>query len=68
MKIAKNLAQMAPIALANMKHNLNSVPKSTLSELLDLEAENLYQCVATEDHKNAIRAFLEKRTPEFKGY
>ena len=67
-KIAKNLAQMAPIALANMKRNLNSVPKSTLSESLDLEAENLYQCVATEDHKNAIRAFLEKRTPEFKGY
>ena len=67
-KIAKNLAQMAPIALTNMKHNFNSVPKSTLPESLDLEAENLYQCVATEDHKNAIRAFLEKRTPEFKGY
>ena len=67
-KIAKSLAQMAPVALANMKHNLNSVPKLTLSESLDLEAENLYQCVATEDHKNAIRAFLEKRMPEFKGY
>ena len=59
---------MAPFALANLKQNLNSVPKLTLSESLDLEAENLYQCVATEDHKSAIRAFLEKRTPEFKGY
>ena len=67
-EIARGIARSAPVALTYMKQNLNYAPISTLSDSLDFEAENLYRCVATEDHKNAIRAFLQKRAPEFKGF
>jgi len=65
--IANDLANAAPIALNYMKENLNSVPDSTLSELLDREAKNLYRCAETEDHKTAIKAFMEKKSASFKG-
>ncbi|MBI3108939.1 MAG: enoyl-CoA hydratase, partial [Candidatus Rokubacteria bacterium] len=39
----------------------------TLKDMLDLEAWHHTRCGMTEDHKEAVRAFVEKREAVFKG-
>ena len=55
------------IALAAMKQNFNAAENGSLSELLDLEARRQIETGNTEDHKEAARAFVEKRAPVFRG-
>jgi 2-(1,2-epoxy-1,2-dihydrophenyl)acetyl-CoA isomerase len=50
-----------------MKRNLNLAGGNGLPALLDLEAEGQIRCRLTEDHREAARAFMEKRPPVFKG-
>jgi 2-(1,2-epoxy-1,2-dihydrophenyl)acetyl-CoA isomerase len=65
--VAAELAGAAPLALVRMKQNLNDALRFSFSELLDREAERHTLGVATEDHIEAGRAFLEKRKPTFQG-
>ena len=65
--LGKRLAAGPPIALRYMKDGLNRALTATLEECLDLEAERMVQSAGTEDYVEAVRAFSEKRTPEFKG-
>jgi enoyl-CoA hydratase/carnithine racemase len=64
---ANRLAAGPPIALALTKRLLTNSFNVTMDEAL--EAEGMAQSVntATEDTAEAIRAFLEKREPKFKG-
>lgn len=64
--VADDLVHSAPIALRQMKANLNDAERLSFSELLDREAARHIAALATEDHIEAASAFLEKRTPEFK--
>jgi 2-(1,2-epoxy-1,2-dihydrophenyl)acetyl-CoA isomerase len=64
---AADLASAAPITLALMKQNLNDGLRTTFGEQLDREAERHVQSALTEDHREAARAYLEKRKPVFKG-
>jgi 2-(1,2-epoxy-1,2-dihydrophenyl)acetyl-CoA isomerase len=50
-----------------MERNLNAAERGTLAELLDLEAWGQIRCGMTEDHREAARAFVEKREPVFRG-
>ena len=50
-----------------MKQNFNAAENGTLAELLDLEARRQIETGSTEDHKEAARAFVEKRAPVFVG-
>ena len=50
-----------------MKQNFNAAENGTLAELLDLEARGQIATGQTEDHKEAARAFVEKRAPVFRG-
>ena len=65
--LARKLAQGPRIALALMKQHLNAAESSTLAALLDLEATHQIETGRTQDHKEAARAFVEKRPPVFVG-
>lgn len=67
MEFAQKLARGPRIALSLMKQNFNAAENGTLAELLDLEADRQVKTGRTEDHKEAARAFVEKREPVFRG-
>jgi 2-(1,2-epoxy-1,2-dihydrophenyl)acetyl-CoA isomerase len=67
MEFAKALARGPRLALAAMKQNFNAAESGTLAQLLDREAEAQVATGRTEDHKEAARAFVEKRAPAFRG-
>ncbi|HYW04824.1 MAG TPA: enoyl-CoA hydratase [Gammaproteobacteria bacterium] len=65
--IARRLAASPPLALARIKANLNDAQHVSFSEALDREAERHVRCANTEDHREAARAFLEKRPGVYRG-
>ncbi|MEM7413419.1 MAG: enoyl-CoA hydratase [Myxococcota bacterium] len=65
--LARRLAEGPTVAYRYMKENLNRAVGGDVMECLDLEATHHVHTGFTEDHRNATRAFVEKRTPEFKG-
>ena len=50
-----------------MKANINLATHTDFRTLLDREAETHLRCGQTEDHREGVRAFLEKRVPKFTG-
>ena len=50
-----------------MKENLNRAMNGEVDDCLDLEATHHVHCGETLDHKNAVKAFIEKKSPEFQG-
>jgi 2-(1,2-epoxy-1,2-dihydrophenyl)acetyl-CoA isomerase len=67
MLLARKLARGPRIALGLMKQNFNAAESGTLAELLDLEARRQIETGRTKDHREAARAFVEKRVPVFTG-
>ena len=68
MALAKRFATGPRITLGLMKKNLNTAENAAISLLsFDTEALNHSRCAQTEDHKEAAKAFVEKRAPVFKG-
>ncbi len=65
--LAERIAKGPPIALARMKQNMNLGLHSDYATLLDAEAEGMVMSAGTEDNREALKAFLEKRPPEFQG-
>jgi len=66
-EIALRLAAGPTIAFRYMKENLNRAMAGDVDDCLDLEATHHVHCGQTEDHREATRAFVEKREPQFKG-
>ena len=64
---AETLSAKAPLASALTKRIARSSAVMGFSETLTLEAELQTFCASTEDSQEAVRAFTEKRQPEFKG-
>ena len=67
MAFAKKLAAGPRVAWWHVKKNMKVAEEGTLSEALDSEAARMIRTGETEDHKEAARAFVEKRAPVFKG-
>jgi 2-(1,2-epoxy-1,2-dihydrophenyl)acetyl-CoA isomerase len=67
MALAEKLANGPSVALRYMKRNLNVAESGTLAAGLDSEAYGMLRARASEDHKEAARAFVEKLAPVFKG-
>ena len=66
-EIALRLANGPTVAYRYMKENLNRAMAGEVDDCLDLEATHHVHCGQTEDHREAARAFVEKREPVFKG-
>jgi enoyl-CoA hydratase/carnithine racemase len=66
--LAKSLAEGPSIALAYMKDNLDRAVTSDFLDSMDQEAENMVRAARTTDHKEAVRAFIDKRKPAFSGH
>jgi len=66
-EIASRLASGPTVAFRYMKENLNRAVGGEMGECMDLEATHHVHTGLTEDHRNAARAFVEKKTPVFEG-
>jgi 2-(1,2-epoxy-1,2-dihydrophenyl)acetyl-CoA isomerase len=67
MTLARRLAAGPRLAYVHMKREMKIAEEGTLVELLDSEANGQTRTGETEDHKEAAMAFVERRTPKFKG-
>ena len=67
MALARKIASGPRVALRYMKRNMNAAESGSLNDQLDLEAWHHTRTGMTEDHREAARAFVEKREPNFKG-
>lgn len=67
-EIADQLAAGPAVAFRYMKENFaRAMSSGDLNDCLDLEATHHVHCGQTEDHRNATKAFVEKREPVFNG-
>ena len=64
--IAK-LKAKSPVILKIAKMSINKALETSLSVGLQMEKELFVMCFGTEDQKEGVKAFLEKRKPEYKG-
>ena len=67
LKLAEEIASRAPVAVGTAKNMINQTFERTLSEGLAAEKQEFYNLFATEDQKEGMQAFIEKRKPEWKG-
>ena len=67
MALANKIAEQAPLAVMAIKEAINKAEELPLSEGLLLERRLFHALFATEDKNEGVRAFIEKRNPDFKG-
>jgi len=65
--MAKKIAAQPPIAVRMMKRSVRQAATIDIRTHLEMAASHMAAMYSTEDHKEAASAFLEKRTPVFKG-
>jgi 2-(1,2-epoxy-1,2-dihydrophenyl)acetyl-CoA isomerase len=66
--LAHRLAHGPAVAYRYIKENINrALEGATMGECLDLEATHHVHASFTQDHRNATKAFVEKRSPVFEG-
>jgi len=66
-KLAKEVTARGPIALRLAKQAVLASFETTLEEGLEMERKNFFLLFATEDMREGMRAFMEKRKADFKG-
>jgi enoyl-CoA hydratase len=67
LKLAREIANRAPIAVRFAKEAINKAFEGTLAEGIGTERRNFYFLFATEDQKEGMAAFIDKRDPQWKG-
>ena len=67
LKLAKRISLRAPLALRQAKDAVNKAFELSLNEGLEYERRAFYFLFATEDQKEGMAAFTEKRKAEWKG-
>jgi len=67
MECAKKICNKAPVAIKLAKESVNKSFDMSLKDGLEFERRNFYLTFASADQKEGMKAFLEKRSPEYKG-
>ena len=67
-ELAMSLAQGPSVTLGYIKRNINNAETMSLEECFDGEAIHHSRSGETDDHKEAAKAFVEKRKPMFQGH
>ncbi len=67
MEIAGKIAEKSPVALRMGKEAVKTAARLNLREGLDREIDLFALCFSSEDKEEGVKAFLEKRKPDFKG-
>lgn len=65
--LAQHFANAPTKGLAAIKRALNASADNTLAQQLDVERDTQRELGRSEDYREGVRAFMEKRKPEFKG-
>jgi len=66
-ELAKRLAKGPPMAIRYAKEAIYKAQHMDLEATVNLESESFAKCLRSEDASEGVKAFLEKRQPEFKG-
>lgn len=67
MKFASRLSKQPPLSMRLIKDSVNKAVDSSLYEGMQYERKNFYLLFATEDQKEGMNAFIEKRKPDYQG-
>ncbi|GAA0598557.1 enoyl-CoA hydratase-related protein [Virgibacillus siamensis] len=67
MRLAKQLANQAPIPLRLIKEAVHKAEELSLTDGMKLERKNFYLAFDSNDQKEGMQAFMDKRRPSFKG-
>jgi len=65
--IAERMARWSPVALRLVKKSIRAAQETPLSAGLEYEKELFLAAFASEDGREGVQAFMEKRDPEFRG-
>ena len=65
--VAKTIAAKSPVALRAGKDAVNAAFDTFLQSGVEFERRAFYLLFASEDQKEGMQAFMEKRTPTFAG-
>ncbi len=67
MTLARRLAELAPLAVASILRCVREGGDSSLQRGLDIESEEVFRCIPSDDAQEGFNAFFDKRKPVFKG-
>jgi enoyl-CoA hydratase/carnithine racemase len=67
LELAARMARWSPVSLRLTKDAIRAAFEMPLSEGLVYEKERFLEAFASEDGREGVRAFMEKRPPAFKG-
>ncbi len=66
-EIAKGIAANAPLSLQSIKKAIDTGLQTDLNTALSIELDQYYKCANSEDRKEGVLAFNEKRKPNWQG-
>lgn len=66
-RLAKKIAKQPPLAVRLIKDSVNKAVDYSLYEGMQYERKNFYLLFASQDQKEGMQAFVEKRRPHFQG-